>query len=105
MNLRAIRPHFDWVDGSIAETAVSTGGRTFAWGATHGQSLVVDLLEDGVSGVKGYVYEPYLSAIGYPDTLLPYYANGYNFAEVNYDHDKNCSLTFSASSMANFGQE
>ena len=84
MNLRAIRPHFEWVDGSIAETAVSTGGRTFAWGATYGQSLVVDLLEDGVSGVKGYVYEPYLSAMGYPDTLLPYYANGYNFAEVNY---------------------
>ena len=84
MNLRAIRPHFEWVDGSIAETAVSTGGRTFAWDATYGQSLVVDLLEDGVSGVKGYVYEPYLSAVGYPNILLPYYAYGYNFAEVNY---------------------
>ena len=84
MNLRAIRPHFEWVDGSIAETAVSTGGRTFTSGASYGQSLVADLLEDGVSGVKGYVYEPYLSAVGYPDILLPYYANGYNFAEVNY---------------------
>jgi len=84
MNLRAIRPHFQWVDGSIAETAVSTGGRTFALGAGYGQSLVADLLEDGVSGVKGYVYEPYLSAIGYPNILLPYYAYGYNFAEVNY---------------------
>ena len=84
MNLQAIRPHFDWVDGSIAETAVSTGGRTFAWGAGYGQSLVADLLEDGVSGVKGYVYEPYLSAVGYPSVLLPYYAYGYNFAEVNY---------------------
>jgi hypothetical protein len=84
MNLRAIRPHFSWVDGSIAETAVSTGGRTFAWGAGYGQSLVADLLEDGVSGVKGYVYEPYLSAVGYPSVLLPYYAYGYNLAEVNY---------------------
>ncbi len=84
MNLRAIRPHFEWVDGSIAETAVSTGGRTFTWGASYGQSLVVDLLEDGVSGVKGYVYEPYLTAVGYPSVLLPYYAYGYNFAEVNY---------------------
>jgi uncharacterized protein (TIGR03790 family) len=84
MSLRAIRPHFQWVDGSIAETAVSTGGRTFAWGAGYGQSLVADLLEDGVSGVKGYVYEPYLSAVGYPSVLLPYYAYGYNFAEVNY---------------------
>lgn len=84
MNLRAIRPHFEWEDGAIAETAVSTGGRTFNWGATYGQSLVVDLLEDGVSGVKGYVYEPYLSAVGYPSVVLPYYAYGYNLAEVHY---------------------
>ena len=80
-NLRAIRPHFTWVDGSIAETAVSTGGRTFAWGAGYGQSLVADLLEDGVSGVKGYVYEPYLSAISNPDQLFACYADGYTLAE------------------------
>ena len=30
--LRAIRPHMDWVNGSIADTAVSTGGRSFEWG-------------------------------------------------------------------------
>ena len=29
--LRAIRPHMDWVNGSIADTAVSTGGRSFEW--------------------------------------------------------------------------
>ena len=79
--LRAIRPTMDWVNGSIADTAVSTGGRSFDWGTTYGQSLVADLLEDGVSGVKGYVYEPYLTAVGLPSTFLPTYAAGYNLAE------------------------
>ncbi len=79
--LRAIRPTMDWVNGSIADTAVSTGGRSFDWGTTYGQSLIADLLEDGVSGVKGYVYEPYLTAVGLPSTFLPTYASGYNLAE------------------------
>ena len=81
LNLRSIRPHNGWVDGSIAETAVSTGGRSFAWGTGYGQSLVADLLEDGVSGVKGYVYEPYLTAVGYPSVLMESYVQGYNLAE------------------------
>ena len=59
LKLYPIRPHFEWLDGSIAETAVSTGGRTFVMNSSYGQSLVSDLLDDGVSGVKGYVYEPY----------------------------------------------
>ena len=80
-NLRAIRPHFTWMDGALAETAVSTGGRSFNWGTGYGQSLVADLLEDGVSGVKGYVYEPYLSAISNPDQLFTCYVQGYTMAE------------------------
>ena len=56
----------DWVNGSVVETAVSTGARSFNWGTTYGQSLVADILEDGASGIKGYVYEPYLTAVGYP---------------------------------------
>ena len=76
-----IRPNHDWVNGSIAETAVSTGGRSFEDGTSYGQSLVADLLEDGVSGVKGYVYEPYLTAVGLSSVLLPTYASGYNLAE------------------------
>mgnify|MGYP003309749809 CR=1 FL=1 len=83
LSLRAIRPHMDWLNGSIAETAVSTGGRSFSLGTTYGQSLVADLLEDGVSGVKGYVYEPYLTAVGQPSVLFSMYAQGYNFAEAN----------------------
>ena len=81
LKLQAIRPHMNWVNGSIAETAVSTGGRSFNWNTAYGQSLVADLIEDGVSGVKGYVYEPYLTAVGYPSVLLPAYASGYNLAE------------------------
>ena len=79
--LRVIRPHMDWVNGSIVETAVSTGGRSFNWGTSYGQSLVADILEDGASGVKGYVYEPYLTAVSSPSVLLSSYASGYNLAE------------------------
>ena len=83
LSFRAIRPHMTWVDGSIAETAVSTGGRSFMIDTTYGQSLVADLLEDGVSGVKGYVYEPYLTAVGQPSVLFSMYSQGFNFAEAN----------------------
>jgi len=81
IHLTAIRPHMQWVDGSIAETAVSTGARSFNEGTGYGQSLVADLLEDGVSGVKGYVYEPYLTTVAYPSIMTTAYANGYTWAE------------------------
>ena len=84
MTLRAIRPHMDWVDGSIVETAVSTGGRSFNPGTSYGQSLVADILEDGASATKGYVYEPYLSAVCYPSILLANYAQGFTMAESYY---------------------
>ena len=71
----------DWIDGSIAETAVSTGARSFNWGTSYGQSLIADILEVGVSGAKGYVYEPYLTAVSYPSILLSSYSSGYNHAE------------------------
>ena len=79
--LRVIRPHMNWVNGSIVETAVSTGARSFNWGTSYGQSLVADILEDGASGIKGYVYEPYLTAVSSPSVLLSSYASGYNLAE------------------------
>jgi hypothetical protein len=81
---RDIPPHFTWVPGSIAETFVSTGGRSFRYNTNYGQSLVADLLRDGVSGVKGYVYEPFLSAIAHPDILFDRYTDGYNLAESYY---------------------
>ena len=81
LRMYPIRPHFEWTNGSIAETAVSTGGRTFIINSSYGQSLVSDLLDDGVSGVKGYVYEPYLSAVSNPEQLLSCYANGFTMSE------------------------
>ena len=81
MNLRVIRPHNQWVPGAIAETCVSTGGRSMTYGTTYGQSLVADLIRDGVTGVKGYTWEPYLSAISHADILFPAYYQGYNLAE------------------------
>ena len=79
--LRIIRPHMDWVNGSIVETAVSTGARSFNWGTSYGQSLIADILEDGASGIKGYVYEPYLTAVSSPSVLLSSYTSGFNLAE------------------------
>ncbi|MEE2747366.1 MAG: LamG-like jellyroll fold domain-containing protein, partial [Candidatus Thermoplasmatota archaeon] len=81
LKLYPIRPHFEWLDGSIAETAVSTGGRTFVMNSSYGQSLVSDLLDDGVSGVKGYVFEPYLTAVSNPEQLLSCYASGFTISE------------------------
>ncbi len=51
-NLRVVRPHNEWLDGSIAETIVSTGGRSMTYGTWHGQSLVADIIKDGVTGIK-----------------------------------------------------
>ncbi len=80
-NLRVIRPHNTYVKGSIAETCVSTGGRSQTYGTWYGQSLIADLIRDGVTGVKGYAYEPFLSAISHADILFPAYYTGHNLAE------------------------
>lgn len=77
------KPHNTWAPGAIAETAVSSSGRTFS-SPSYGQSLVADLIEEGITGVKGYVYEPYLGAMAQPDILFPRYAEGYNLAESYY---------------------
>ena len=81
VQLIEIRPHNSWVLGSLAETAVSTGGRSFNYGTGYGQSLIADLIRDGVTGVKGYVYEPYLTAIAHSDILFDAYTQGYTLAE------------------------
>lgn len=69
--------------GALAETFVSTSGRTFRR-TTGGQSLIADLIEDGVTGVKGYVSEPYTLALAEPDILFDRYTRGFNLAESFY---------------------
>jgi len=69
--------------GAIAETAVSTSGRTFL--ATQGgQSLIADLVSQGVTGVKGYVDEPLVQAVASPSIMFDRYTRGWTLAESFY---------------------
>ena len=69
--------------GALCETFVSTSGRTFL-PTTGGQSLIADLIANGVTGVKGYVSEPYTFALARPDILFDRYTSGRNLAESFY---------------------
>jgi len=82
-------------NGAIGGTFVSTDGRTFrepdaAWrpaiagSPTGGQSLIGDLIREGITGVSGHVAEPYLDAIVRPQVLFPAYLSGFNLAEAFY---------------------
>lgn len=69
--------------GALAETFVSTSARTFG-PVTGGQSRIVDLIEQGVTGVKGYVSEPYTFALAKPEILFDRYLRGATLAEAFY---------------------
>jgi uncharacterized protein (TIGR03790 family) len=84
IRLYEIKPHNDWIPGAIAETFVSTGGRSFNYPTNYGQSLVADIIRDGVTGIKGYVYEPYLDAIAHPDILFDAYTQGFSAGDSYY---------------------
>jgi uncharacterized protein (TIGR03790 family) len=84
LTLRVIKPNNTWVPGGIGETFVSTGGRSFTYGTSYGQSLVADTVREGISGISGHVYEPFLSACGRPYILFDTYTNGYNMGESFY---------------------
>jgi uncharacterized protein (TIGR03790 family) len=77
-------PNNTWAPGAIAETYVSTSGRSFSDPPSYGQSLIADLIEEGISGAKGYVYEPYSSAMAIPFVLFDRYTAGNNLAESFY---------------------
>lgn len=69
--------------GALAETFVSTSARTFR-PTEGGQSRIVDLIAQGVTGVKGYVGEPYTVALARPDILFDRYVRGFTLAESFY---------------------
>jgi uncharacterized protein (TIGR03790 family) len=92
---------FQWLPGAIATEFVSTNGRTFArppqawtvgtwkdpmstWFAGSPQDLTSDFVHEGVTGVSGSVWEPYLYLCPRPNYVLPAYANGRNLAESFY---------------------
>jgi hypothetical protein len=74
-------PGHRWSPAALAETYVSTSARTFCPPPSYGQSLVADLLEEGASGVKGYVYEPYVSSMADAAVLFDRYTGGSTLAE------------------------
>lgn len=74
-------PYNTYARGALAETYVSTSGRSFYNPPQYGQSLIVDLIHEGVSGAKGYVYEPYSNAMAHAYLLFDRYAAGFNLAE------------------------
>ncbi len=76
-----------FLPGALAETYVSTSGRTFL-PTEGGQSLIADLIQQGVTGVKGYVSEPYTFALAEPPTLFAKYTSGANLAESFYAASK-----------------
>ncbi len=69
--------------GAICETAVSTSARTFL-PTKGGQSLIADLIAQGVSGAKGYTDEPLLQAVASPSILMDRYTRGWTLAESFY---------------------
>jgi uncharacterized protein (TIGR03790 family) len=91
---KARSPGFRWLPGAIASWFVSTSARTFTsppagWNvgsryAGSSQSLVGDLIAEGVTGVVGFVYEPYLGATAHPQIFLPAYRAGFTLAESFY---------------------
>jgi len=78
------KPHNTWVPGAIGETYVSTGGRTFTYPPTYGQSLIADWVHEGITGISGHVYEPYLTACIRPQILFDSYTGGLTLAESFY---------------------
>ena len=69
--------------GALAETAVSTSARTML-PTSGGQSLIADLVAHGITGVKGYVAEPYSFSMAHADILFDRYTKGWNLAESFY---------------------
>lgn len=91
---------FTWLPGAIMTDFVSNNGRTFArppanwtlgtwanvasWFAGSPQNLSADEIHEGVTGISGHVYEPYLAFTPRPDAVLPAYMAGRTLAESFY---------------------
>ncbi|MDX2268130.1 MAG: TIGR03790 family protein [Bryobacter sp.] len=97
---RSRRTGFRWQAGAIAAEYVSTSARTLrepprnwtlgswkdprTWFAGSPQSMILDYVWEGVSGIAGATDEPYLSTLPRPDYFIPAYLSGRNLAESFY---------------------
>lgn len=93
-------PGHEFVPGALAAMFVSSDARTFteppatwkpgrwesrlSYYAASPQSLTADLVRAGVTGVAGYVSEPYIDSSVRPDILFPAYLAGFTLAESFY---------------------
>ncbi|WP_213807274.1 TIGR03790 family protein [Granulicella sp. dw_53] len=66
--------------GAVGDTAVSTSARSF-FRQSDGQSMIADLISQGITGVKGYTDEPLLQSISSPTIVLDRYTSGFTLAE------------------------
>ena len=76
-----------FVPGAVGDTAVSTSARSF-FPQTSGQTMIADLVAQGITGVKGYTDEPLLQAISSPTIVLDRYTRGFTLAESFYAGSK-----------------
>ena len=98
---RVRTPGFAYAPGAIAATFVGSDARTFreppvgwiptgdpvnrsSWYAGSPESLVGDLIRDGVTGAAGYVAQPFLNGSVRPQILFPAYVSGFNLVEAFY---------------------
>jgi uncharacterized protein (TIGR03790 family) len=97
---RSRKSGMQWLPGSIASEFVSSNLRTLAnppttwtlgdWSkplsyfAGSPQSLSLDYIWEGASGVSGHVDEPFLTMTPRPEILFPAYLGGRNLAESYY---------------------
>lgn len=70
--------------GAIGETFVSTSARRLDREGGGNQSLIGDLIEAGITGIKGYVSEPFTDALANVEILFDRYTRGFNLAESFY---------------------
>lgn len=70
-----------FLPGSIGETFVSSGARTLHDPNASGQSLIADLIKQGITGISGYIQEPGISHTCDSQTQFRLYTSGYNLAE------------------------
>ena len=87
--------------GAIAAAFVGSDARTFrepsaawiptgdannrtSWHEGSPESLVGDLIREGVTGAAGYVSQPFLNGTIRPQILFPAYAAGFNLVEAFY---------------------
>lgn len=72
-----------FLPGALAETFVSTSARSFL-PQIEGQSEIGDLIQQGVTGIKGYTSEPWTFALARPSILFDRYTRGWTLAESFY---------------------